>query len=476
MYSSRMASNNDDPATVGRSRAGLGSIQQIARSGQFWRTFLLLTGLVTASVISVFAAYRLLERAPPDQRLAWEITSIVNLTRSALLGSDPTRRMLMLEELVREEEVRVLPLETTDRIESNRFSPTLAALETRLRLLLSDSTVVAGRVNDEEGLWVSFDLSGDSYWLLLPARRAERQIDPALGLIVLIAAVLASGGAFGIAWFIDRPLAQLSRAISTLSRGGSPPKLREDGPEQLARVNRQFNRMARDLAELEHDRTLALAGISHDIRSPLTRLRMEVELAPIDATQRTLMVEDISRINAIVGQFIDYARSNQPPRASRIDATQCVAALIDSYAPDVRAGTLELTARLDPGLQWRGDPTDLERLVVNLVDNAIRHGNMPQGSRSTVAIRLAAGAGGLDLEIRDAGPGIPVDRHAEALQPFARLDAARTDQGGVHAGTGLGLAIVARIVRRYGGTIALSNAPGGGLVVHLVLPDWIEPV
>ncbi|MFM8557085.1 MAG: hypothetical protein ACKODG_13060, partial [Betaproteobacteria bacterium] len=144
----------------------LDTLTLITRSGQFWRTFLLLAGLVIASIVSVFAAYRLLERAPPEQRLAWEITSIVNLTRSALLGSDPTRRMLMLEALVREEEVRVLPLEPTDRIDTSRTTPSLRALESRLRMLLSDTTTVAGRVNDEDGLWVSFDLSGDSYWLL----------------------------------------------------------------------------------------------------------------------------------------------------------------------------------------------------------------------------------------------------------------------------------------------------------------------
>ncbi len=467
-----MANNTDDAAHAGRARPRLGPIQRIARSGQFWRTFLLLTGLVTATAISVFAAYRLLERAPPEQRLAWEITSIVNLTRSALLGSDPTRRMIMLEELIRQEEVRVLPLEPSDRVDATKTTSTLRSLESRLRLLLSDSTTVAGRVNDEDGLWVSFDLSGDEYWLLLPARRAERQIDPALGLIVLIAAVLASAGAFGIAWFIDRPLAELSRAIGTLSRGNTPPKLKEDGPEQLARVNRQFNRMARDLAELEHDRTLALAGISHDVRSPLTRLRMEVEMAPIDSAQREAMVEDIGRINAIVGQFIDYARSTQPPTASAIDASQLVDAVAETYASEVRAGRLELTTQIAPALRWRGDPTDLERLVVNLLDNAIRHGRLVDDTRAVVDLRLEPGNNAIKLDIRDHGPGIPYERHAEALQPFARLDAARTDQGGVHAGTGLGLAIVTRIVRRYGGTVLLETAPGGGLQVRLTLPNW----
>jgi two-component system osmolarity sensor histidine kinase EnvZ len=450
MASKRLAADGSSPQE-GR----IDALRQIARSGLFWRTFLLLAGLAIASVISVFAAYRLLERAPPEQRMAWEITSIINLTRTALLGSDPQRRMRMLEELVREEEVRVLPLEPNDRIDSSKMTPSLRALESRLRLLLSESTSVAARVNDEDGLWVTFDLSGDSYWLLLPARRAERQIDPALGFIALVAAILASGGAFAIAWFIDRPLAQLAQAISAVSQSESPPRLREDGPPQLARVNRQFNRMARDLADLEHDRTLALAGISHDLRSPLTRLRMEVELAPIEAAQRDPMVEDIGRIDAIVGQFIDYARSNQPPRAQR--------------------GALVIQSRLDPGVSWHGDPIDLQRIVVNLIDNAIRHGRHSDTSQAIVDLSLTQSGGGMEIDIRDRGPGIPATRHEEALRPFARLDAARSDPGGTHAGTGLGLAIVARIVRRYGGSLLLSNAQGGGLRIGVQLPDWSEP-
>jgi two-component system osmolarity sensor histidine kinase EnvZ len=117
----------------------------------------------------------------------------------------------------------------------------------------------------------------------------------------------------------------------------------------------------------------------------------------------------------------------------------------------------------------------LERLVVNLLDNAIRHGRLISHPRAVVDLKLEPGDGAITLEIRDHGPGIPQERHAEALRPFARLDAARTDQGGIHAGTGLGLAIVSRIVRRYGGTVALSSAPGGGLQVRLQLPNWIDP-
>ena len=460
----------NEEASVGND--SLRSIRAITRSAYFWRTFLLLAGLVTASVVAVFAAYRLLEHAPPEQRLAWDVASIVNLTRSALLGSDPNRRMRMLEELAREEEVRVVPLEPSDRIDSSRSTPVLEALEARLRLLLGDRTIVAARVNDEDGVWVSFDLAGDAYWLLLPARRAERQIDPGLGVIALIAALFASGAALGIAWFVDRPLARLSRAIDLLGRGEMPPRLSEDGPRQLAQVNRQFNRMSRELAELEADRRLALAGISHDLRSPLTRLRMEVELAPLDAEQRDAMVEDIGRIDAIVGQFIDYARSTQAPRARLVDATGLLSMLADRYATEIRAGGMTLRTELGSAVAWHGDPTDLQRAATNLIDNALRHAQTPGTSRSDVEVQLLRLHEAIELQVCDHGPGIPEERLDEATRPFTRLDEARGDLGGVHPGTGLGLAIVFRIARRYGGALTLSRAATGGLCARVRLPDW----
>jgi two-component system osmolarity sensor histidine kinase EnvZ len=187
------------------------------------------------------------------------------------------------------------------------------------------------------------------------------------------------------------------------------------------------------------------------------------------------MVEDIGRIDAIVGQFIDYARSNQPPRAQRVDASEQIALLVDRYASEVRTGALVIQSRLDPGVSWHGDPIDLQRIVVNLIDNAIRHGRHSDTSQAIVDLSLTQSGGGMEIDIRDRGPGIPATRHEEALRPFARLDAARSDPGGTHAGTGLGLAIVARIVRRYGGSLLLSNAQGGGLRIGVQLPDWSEP-
>lgn len=444
-------------------------------AGYFWRTFALFAGLILVSVLAIFASYRALERAPPEQRLAWEIASAVNLTRSALIGSDPGRRLLMLEELARQEEVRVLPLEPTDRVDDRHKNARLQALEFRLRQLLSETTVVAGRVNDEDGVWVSFDMAGDGYWLLLPSRRADRQIDPALGMILLVAALLAMVGALAISWLVDRPLSKLSRAIATLSRGEKPPPLSETGPPQLANANRQFNLMARELAALEDDRALALAGISHDLRSPLTRLRMEVELAPILAEQRDMMVEDIERIDAIVGQFIDFARINQAPKAQRVDAGVLLRQLADAYGLVAAGGAPKVAWHPEGPLAWQGDPTDLERAVGNLIDNALRHGGTLEPSTSPVHLSARRDAHGIALSVRDFGPGIPAHQLDEALRPFSRLDPARSDRGGSEPGTGLGLAIVVRLARRYGGDLRLTNATEGGLLADLTLPDWPSP-
>jgi two-component system osmolarity sensor histidine kinase EnvZ len=443
-----------------------------AGSATFFRTFLLLAGLVLACGVAIFATYRFLDDAPPEQRLAWEIASIVNITRSALLASDPGRRILMLSELGRQEDVTVIPLESSDRIDTTRLSPGLAALEARLRLLLTEGTMVAGRVNDEDGLWVSFDIAGDGYWLLLPADRAERQLAPSLGLIAIIASAVASIGALAVAWFIDRPLSQLSRAITAISRGQNPPRLREDGSPQVARANREFNRMARELADLEHDRSLALAGISHDLRSPLTRLRMEVELADLAQEQRSSMAEEIARIDAIVGQFVDYARTNQAPKVRDVAVSDALEALISAYRAKARSSQINIRSELESGTTWRGDPTDVQRIASNLIDNAARHGRSSNQDSADVDLLLERLVSGIAIEVRDRGAGIPEARLEEAVRPFSRLDPARTDTGGSEAGTGLGLAIVARICRRYGGDLILANRSDGGLSARATLPDW----
>ncbi|HEY0877604.1 MAG TPA: ATP-binding protein [Zeimonas sp.] len=434
----------------------------------FWRTFGLVALLIVASFVATLAAARLLERAPPEQRLAWEIASVVNLTRSALVSAEPDRRLQLLDELAQQEEVRVLPKEPGDRVDTSATGPRLRALEPRLRPLLGRSTRVAGRVNGVDAVWISFEIDGDEYWLILPRDRVERQFGPSLALLSLIAAAFALVGALVISRLVNRPLSDLAGAIGVLSRGGAPAPLAENGPTEIAAVNRRFNRLAADLAQLDADRAVALAGISHDIRNPLARLRIEIELAPLADAQRASMVDDIERIDRIVGQFIGYAQIAQPPRVELVDVGALLASIATAYRGEIDAGVLALSIDADEALRWQGDPTDLQRAVGNVVDNALHYGRSAGDRRARVELRARRMRSGIALVLRDDGPGIADEETERLLRPFTRVDRAR----GEHGGSGLGLAIVERLARRYGGHARLSNDPRGGLRVEIYLPDY----
>lgn len=443
------------------------------RISLFWRTFVLIAGLVAISLATLLLLLRFVDSAPPEQRLAWEVASIVNLTRSALVSSQPERRITLLRELANEEGIRVLPLEPTDEIELSQQTGRVALLAPRLQNLLGPQTLVVPRVNKQDGLWISFNIDADKYWLQMQSRRIDRHFGPSFGTIASLVAGLALLGSLALSRLVNKPLADLSRAISALRRGERPARLNENLASELAQVNRRFNAMTADLLELEQDRALTLAGISHDIRSPLARMRMEAEMAALDEDTRESFVEDIERIDTIVGRFIDFARANPSAHVAAMDVNEVLAELPQVYRNQVQAGELVLDIVRDKQVTWVGDSNDLERTLSNLIDNAWRYGRVPRPDsdvpQARVEVRATRQPRGMLLQVRDHGPGVPEEQLTRLLRPFARLDTAR----GETEGAGLGLAIVDRMARRYDGSFTLANAPGGGLVATLFLPDAV---
>lgn len=443
------------------------------RFSLFWRTFALLSGLVVSSLIALLLVLRFFDSAPPEQRVAWEVASVVNLTRSALVSSQPERRITLLRELANEEGIRVLPLESSDEIEITALTDRIALLAPRLQNLLGPETLVVSRVNDEEGLWVSFDIDDDKYWLQMQGRRIDRHFGPNLGLVLGIAAGLALLGSFALSRLINKPLADLAGAINAMRRGETPAKLKENVASEIAQVNQRFNGMAADLAALDQDRAVALAGISHDIRSPLARLRMEAEMALLDAETRESMVEDIERINNIVGRFVDFARTGSATTAVLVPVAEALQQLPQVYRPQIIARELELIIDAPSNLTWLGDRTDLERALSNLIDNAIRYGHDVKASETaqvpavSVTVKAYRQSARVVIEVSDKGPGVPSAQLDRLLRPFARGDTARSGADGA----GLGLAIVDRFARRYDGHFELHNIQPTGLQARLSLPD-----
>lgn len=420
------------------------------------RTVLLLALLLIVSQIAWFQMLRFFEREPRARQLATQVSSTVNLTRAALLTAEPSKRRELLLDLSEREGIRVyteLP-EGANANPPDRPFVQMTADAVRAQLG-SDTEVLVQRSDADTALWISFDIEGDEYWIALSRLRTERAFPTqwlAWGALVLGFSVL---GAYLIASRINRPLKNLTEAAAKIGRGELPSPLAETGPGEIRAVSARFNQMADDLKRLDADRALLLAGVSHDLRTPLSRLRLQLEMLGESEALKTGMAQDIEEIDTIIDQFLAFARGASEPTAGNVDFNALVRTLCERYG---RAGeTLQLRLGELPGIACK--PIAMQRLLVNLVENALRHGG------GEVEIRTMRESDLLVLSVLDGGPGIPEAEVARMLQPFTRLESSRT--GG---GSGLGLAIVDRIARMHDGRTRLLARPGGGLEARVELP------
>jgi two-component system osmolarity sensor histidine kinase EnvZ len=400
--------------------------------------------------------------------LAWEVNSVVNLTRTALVAAQPELRRRLLTDLAQEEGVRIVPAEDTDQIETPPNNPFLQEVAGRLRQQMGPGTLLASKVNSEPAFWIRTLIAGDAYWIGINPHRIERHPEPKWAEWIAIALVASLLIAFGLSRWLNQPLTRLATAVEQMAAGRRPGSLPEAGPGEIARLNRRFNRLTEQLGALESDRKLALAGISHDLRTPLARLRLELELTPMEASARSSMVEEIEHIDAIVGQFIEFARDPDERTGAQVNVSQVFESIARRHAAARQAGALIWSAQVPSELIWIGRVIDLERIVTNLVDNALIHGQSPDG---VVRLNIAASRHQerVAIILQDQGQGLPTDALEQVLRPFARMD---TSRGGPAGGAGLGLAIVDRLAQRAGGSVRLFSPAGGGLGVRVELEDF----
>lgn len=420
------------------------------------RTVLLLAFLLIVSQIAWFQMLRFFEREPRARQLATQVSSTVNLTRAALLTAEPSKRRELLLDLSEREGIRVY----TDLPEGANANPpdrpfvqmTAEAVRAELG---ADTEVLVQRSDDDTALWVSFDIEGDDYWIALSRLRTERAFPTQWliwGALVLGFSIL---GAYLIASRINRPLKNLTDAAAKIGKGELPSPLIEAGPAEIRAVSAGFNQMADDLKRLDADRALLLAGVSHDLRTPLSRLRLQLEMLDESEALKAEMAQDIEEIDTIIGQFLAFARGASEPTEPNVDVNAMIRTLCERYA---RGGkTLQPQLGELPGIACK--PIAIQRLLVNLVENALRHGG------GEVEIRTKRESNLLVLSVLDRGPGIPDAEIARMMQPFTRLGSSRT--GG---GSGLGLAIVDRIARLHDGRARLLARPEGGLEARVELP------
>jgi two-component system osmolarity sensor histidine kinase EnvZ len=423
-----------------------------------WRSVLLIALLLGLAHLAWLQIFRVTEREPRARQVAQQIVSVVNLTRAALITADPAKRLQLLQELSQEEGMQVHIGHPGERVARLPDRPFLNLVEGEVKRQLGPDTRLATSRDGVRGAWVSFRIDEDEYWVFMPRSRLERA-DPlrwvGWGALVLALALL---GAYLIVARINRPLRQLTKAADEIGRGRTPPPVAETGPSEIRTLASAFNRMAADLRRLDEERALLLAGVSHDLRTPLSRIRLGLEMLDekSDPALKAGLVQDIEDIDAAISQFLDFARLAEGEAAvPEGDLNATVREVCERYA---RAGKT-VSTRLEalPPLALR--PFAVQRLIANLVDNALRHGG------PAVEVVTWPDGGRAVIEILDRGPGIPPGDSERMLQPFTRLDTARSG-----AGTGLGLAIVDRIARLHGGSVQLLARDGGGLRVRVEFP------
>lgn len=432
----------------------------------FWRTFTLLMLLLVITALAWLQSFRVLSEVPFSKGVSQQIVSTVNLTRYALISSDPNTRPDLLHILAYREGVRILPKESNDSWKPLVAQGSIAELiELQTKEVLGKNTIVAGMVNDEPGVWVSMEIEGDDYWLLIRSDLLDPPFGTAWIWWAFVAFLVGTMGATVLTQRTVRPLAELSAAAKKLGRGEKPDPLPENTrTAEIEAVNRSFNHMVQELERMEDDRELLLAGVSHDLRTPLTRMRLEIELSNLSEDSRDAMVSDLEQMESIVNQFMAYAKRSKQP-LERVDLGAAVYGTIDDMRlrskDDVRIET-----SIMGNLFVMAHPTELVRAIQNLLVNADRYGRTQENGLLDLNIQVLRQGEEAVLRICDKGVGIPQEEMDRVVRPFERGDTAR---GGAK-GAGLGLAIVVRVVKRSGGRIILSSNHPHGLIVELIMP------
>ena len=325
---------------------------------------------------------------------------------------------------------------------------------------LGPDTEVRVRVERAPALWVHAPQI-DPDWLMVPLYayplRGQR-IWSVLGWSLAIG-LLSTAAAWIFVRQLNAPLSRLVVAARQLGQGRSVQLPIGNTPSEMTEVYRAFNQMAHDVEQAARERELMLAGVSHDLRTPLTRLRLSMEFINIDHELAEDMVRDIEDMNAILDQFLAFIRDGRDEPVEALVLSD----LINEVIAPFNQGTERVRSFVEPIPPLPLRRISIKRLLSNLVENALRHG----GTEVEVAAYMSGDSHApyVVLSVLDRGNGIAAHEMQEVFNPFIRGDRAR---GGT--GTGLGLAIVKRIAALHGGSVELRNRSGGGLEARVCLP------
>jgi two-component system osmolarity sensor histidine kinase EnvZ len=412
------------------------------------RNAALIVALVLGGQIITLIGHLLIVQVPRANQLAELTGRYLTVLEQALASANTAKRDRIITGAANGP-LRIVRGGPPPEPASNWLSQVFVA---RMQGLLPGRTIIITPA-PEEALWLEAHAGDERLWVVTEAKGIVASNFYTWLIMSLAGVAIGLVGALLISRRINRPLSELAEAARQVGAGGAVPHLPENGPAELAAVASAFNRMVRDLETLDRDRALMLAGISHDLRTPLTRARLAVEMlgesADADLTAR--IIDSINKVDRTLGQFLAFARDEGAEPLAFVQINQLVSEVAESHR---KAGTdVGLDAGALPEIAVR--PLALGRAVENLVENALKHGGPP------FSLATAFDGDSITIIMRDHGVGIAPDDAERLLQPFQQL---RPDKG---RSAGLGLAIAERIARLHGGDLTFRRATDGAFEAHL---------
>jgi two-component system osmolarity sensor histidine kinase EnvZ len=407
-------------------------------------------------ILSASAYYIML---PMAKRSTDDLAALMVLSAQTWLELPPKTRPDFELELARQHNLWLIDSATALPDYEHHY-PYLMLLEDALEA--RTGKVIRTKVTEfgKSWFWVEFTSGEHHISIGFPQDRLDMQSPIALLFIMVATIVLALVTSIILARRITRPLQNLAIAASFVGKGHTPEKLDEGGVQELADLSRTFNQMAQQVKELLENRTTLLAGISHDLRTPLARMRLAVEMLPQNADSKiiTRIKNDIEEMNRLIGEFLAFSRGLEKELPQRVEVTGMLQALVNSIALE---GNKIRCIDSDPCERLVGVMA-IRRIVGNLLSNAMRY-----GEGKDIAVICACAENATVISILDRGPGIPIEELENVFRPFYRLESSRNT---VTGGSGLGLAIVSQLAEVNGWKVELLPREGGGNEARLTIP------
>ena len=421
-------------------------------------TLLIVSQLVSLKIFDNF------EREPRAEALAQEIITIVNFTKASLYAAAPSKRIQLFREINNIGDIKIYVAYPYESIKPIPDDPFLQLVVKKISARIPPGNFVAINHYDIPGVWVSFEIDADMFWVLVPRLIQDRPFPwhwIGWGLVI---AILAIFGAYITTKRISRPLNNLIDAADKIRNGHNVEKLPLDSVTEFRELSDAFNEMADNLAQISKERNFLLASVSHDIRTPLTRIRLASEMLPPNSSSlKESLEEDVIEINDILNQFLDFARGFQDEPRVPVSLGKLLKEIQMKHKRMGQNFILkkknirnDIPKKLFIDLR----PLAFQRCLDNLINNAFFY------SKGKVILEATLLEESFTISIIDNGPGIPEEQKSKLLKPFERVDEARGNKGG----SGLGLTIADRIIKAHDGKLELINRNEGGLDARITIP------